>query len=74
MMMETTYQADGYSPDLVRARYVRAANGSYRFCEVGDDRRYDLRQGIVEPSELSMAVRRKACALEGHAYGWVTWP
>lgn len=43
--MEATFTAKGYRPGQVRARYVRAnvKGGDYSWCEVGDDRRYDLR-------------------------------
>ena len=52
--MIVTYQVAGYAPELVRARYVRRDPDSelYRFCEKGDDDRFDIRQGAVSAAEL----------------------
>lgn len=72
--MEIIYQAKSYSADKVRARYVRFdADGIFRFCEVGDDRRYDLRQGIVDEKKIPVGVATKARAIAGNCPGYVEW-
>lgn len=75
--MKVTSCARGYHPSQVRARYVRAAfDGKYRWCEVGDDRRYDLRQGTVKAEALPADVREAADARRA-AGVWpfnVEWP
>ena len=73
--MKVRFQAEGFTPAAVRSRYVRAsACGIYFWCEVGDDRRFDIRQGTVEPSELPEAVKAAADALAGTWPGYVSWP
>lgn len=59
--MKVTIQSDKYRPELVRKRYVRVDyQGGYKWCEVGDDRRYDLRQGTAEPHEVPIEIREAA--------------
>lgn len=73
--MKVRFQTQGYKAADVRSRYVRAsAYGIYFWCEVGDDRRYDIRQGTVEPQELPEAVKAAADALRGTWPGYVDWP
>jgi hypothetical protein len=78
--IEATSAARDYSPDKVRNRYVQApgageVNG-WRWCEVGDDRRYDLRQGTCPPSDLPAEVMN--AALDRRIAGvwpfYVDWP
>lgn len=73
--MEVTFTAKGYRPENVRRRYVRAniKNGDYSWCEVGDDRRWDLRQGLVAAEDLPDDIRAAADALRGTWLGYVDW-
>lgn len=66
--MKITYQSNKYAPENVLKRYVRrsTAAGGYDFCEVGKDRRHDLRQGTVEADELPEAVRIAADRSRAH--------
>jgi capsid portal protein len=73
--MKVNYTAKSYAPENVRKRYVRLAeNGEFMFCEVGDDRRYDLRQGIVDRSEIPEIVAREAERISGTFPNYVEWP
>lgn len=74
--IEVTYTAPSYAPEAVRSRYVRAdvKGGGYSWCEVGENRRYDLRQGTVEAGSLPEAVREAADELRGKFPGYVVWP
>lgn len=72
--MQATYTSRQYSPDKVRSRYVRRSANGYQFCEVGDNRRYDLRQGRVDASELPASVKAAADAMAGRAFSYVDWP
>jgi len=73
--MKITYQSKSYSPEKVTKRYVRrSAAGGYSFCEVGDDRRFDIRQGTVEPDEIPEAVRAAADDLHKTSSAYVDWP
>lgn len=74
--MKVTSQSKRYAPEAVRARYVRfdRTGGMFHFCEVGEDRRFDLRQGIVDESELPRAVASAARARVGFTPGYVDWP
>lgn len=71
--MRITYQSACYAPEAVRARYVRRSGDIYRFCEVGEDRRYDIRQGVVEPHEVPRAVLDEADKRACQYYGYVEW-
>lgn len=71
--MHATYTSPRYSPDKVLKRYVKRVGALYHFCEVGADRRYDLRQGIVDAAELPTDVRAKADARAGHWPAYVDW-
>lgn len=73
--MIATYTSKNYSPEKVWVRYVMCSvDGTYRFCEVGSDRRYDLRQGIVDPAELPAHIRRSADERRGTWPAYVVWP
>jgi hypothetical protein len=73
--MRVTFQSRRYAPDDVRSRYVRRqAPGLYAFCEGGDDRRFDLRQGYVDAAEIPEAVRKAADARAGYWPSYVSWP
>jgi hypothetical protein len=72
--MLVTFQARGYRSADVTARYVRNSGGEYLFCEVGQDRRYDIRQGTVSGRELPDDVRKAADARRGLWPSYVEWP
>ncbi|HRO04363.1 MAG TPA: hypothetical protein PLS69_12240 [Terricaulis sp.] len=75
-MIRVIAQSDFYTPEAVKARYVRfdRSEGVFRFCDVGADRRYDLRQGIVSecmlPADVASAARERA----GYYPAYVAWP
>lgn len=76
-MIFATFTAADYAPKFVRARYVRRnalGDDEYSWCEVGDDRRYDLRQGGCHADDLPDDIRAAADMLRGHAFGFVPWP
>ena len=74
--MKITYQSKNYSPDKVTKRYVRrsTASGEYDWCEVGEDRRFDVRQGTIEPDELPEDIRAAADELFKTSSAYVDWP
>lgn len=76
--MIVTYQSPKYAPQLVRARYVRAClhgeASQWRWCEVGENPAFDLRQGSAETSEIPQDVRQKAEKQRGRAWSYVDWP
>lgn len=72
--MKIKNQSPKYAAEKVLRRYVKRVGDEYWFCEVGQDRRYDLRQGIVEASELPEAVRLRADEQKGQYFGYVDWP
>ena len=73
--MRITYQSENYAPEKIVKRYVRfGVNGVYQFCEVGSDKRYDLRQGEVNEIEIPEDIKEKAIALRGQAFAYVEWP
>lgn len=79
MSIKVTSQSRGFSPDMVRKRYVSApgfAMTEWRWCEVGDDRRFDIRQGFVTPDELPEDVRAAALARRENGVWpfYVEWP
>jgi|JI9StandDraft_2_1071091.scaffolds.fasta_scaffold822700_1 hypothetical protein len=76
MSMTVTYQSKRYAPELVVERYVRrsSVDSSYTFCEVGEDRRWDLRQGKVDGEDIPEDIRSKADGLRDQAFGYVPWP
>jgi hypothetical protein len=74
--MKITYQSKAYAPEHVTKRYVRrsSAAGGYDWCEVGPDRRYDIRQGTVEPGELPDAIRAAADEHYKASCSYIDWP
>jgi hypothetical protein len=74
-MIRATYTARDYEPGKVWTRYVRIdQDGLLQFCEVGQDRRYDLRQGTCDREDVSEDVYRQALARSGFFPSYVTWP
>lgn len=74
--MKVTHQSKEYKPELVKSRYVRFCkfDGIFYFCEVGKDRRFDIRQGSVDESELPKAVAIKARENCNIFPSYVEWP
>lgn len=73
--MKVTYQSKKYTPEAVLKRYVRhTPGGGYDWCEVGKDRRYDLRQGTVEADELPDALRMAADEHYKISLNYIDWP
>lgn len=75
--MKVIYQSKDYSLDKVRRRYVKAApfaDQGYYFCEVGDDARFDIRQGYVDASDIPADIREAADARVNEVFGAVEWP
>lgn len=74
-MIVVRSEARGYSRDKVRKRYVKFVRGAgFRWCEVGDDRRYDLRQGTCAASDLPGPVMDAALDRAGTQPSYVDWP
>ncbi len=71
-MLTVTWQSRNYAPEKVIIRYVRADGPLFRFCEVGEDRRYDLRQGVIDAADLPFEIRDAAAKLRG-VFGYVAW-
>jgi hypothetical protein len=74
--MKVTHQSKNYSPEAVLARYVKYLpwSGEFEFCEVGRDRRFDLRQGTVEYAELPDGLPEKAILHAERSCSYITWP
>jgi hypothetical protein len=75
--MKVTYQSKNYKPEAVLKRYVKYGpwdGGIFLFCEVGGDRRFDLRQGIVDPSELPNGLAAAAIAHANVSWHYLDWP
>ncbi len=73
--LHVRHEARDYRPDKVRKRYVRqSVRGHFEFCEVGDDRRYDLRQGDVDVDVLPVDVVAEAESRRGMPPAYVEWP
>lgn len=80
VMIKVTSSIKDFGPSMVRARYVSAPLGcgidGMRWCEVGDDRWHDLRQGTCNPSDLPVDVMD--AALDRRIAGvwpfYVEWP
>lgn len=74
-MIRVTSTAKDFAPYLVRKRYVRAlGDGRYFWCEVGDDRTVDLRQGLCSARDLNPTLRAAAEARRGYFPSYVEWP
>lgn len=76
MSMTITYQSKRYAPELVVERYVRrsSVDDSYTFCEVGEDRRWNIRRGQVDGDDLPADIRSEADGLRDQVFGYVPWP
>ena len=74
--MQVTYTSSKYKPELVLKRYVKYCpyDGAFRFCEVGKDGRYDLRQGIVYANELAEDIRVAAIEQAKVSIHYIDWP
>jgi len=72
--MKVYHVSKRYAPEAVVTRYVRFDGTAFRFAEVGEDRRFDLRQGYVSEEELPRHVARKAKLRAGVFPGYVEWP
>lgn len=73
--MKVKYQSKAYTPEAVLKRYVRKTpGGGYDWCEVGEDWRYDLRQGTVEPSELTDEIRTACDEHYKTSLSYIDWP
>ena len=74
----TPYTAPNYSPDQVVSRYVRLSiDGRFEGCEVGHDRRYNLRTWYLTESEiasLTPAQVLRCGELRGYTFSYVDWP
>ena len=75
-MITVTYTAPIYAPEKVTRRYVRrcCVSCGYRWCEIGANLVYDLRQGSCEAEDLPEDVRAQADALQGAFPSYVKWP
>ncbi len=73
-MITPTYTASTYDPSVSYARYVRASDDGYWFCEVDPVSRLDVRQGRVDPWDLSVDVQVAADARAGFYPPYVEWP
>lgn len=74
-MIRATYTARDYEPGKVTARYVRLAScGAWQWCEVGPDRRYDVRQGECDLADVPPELVERARALQGQAFAYVAAP
>ena len=74
--MNVTYQSKNYSPEAVLKRYVKYCpwDGTFEFCEVGGDRRFDLRQGTVDDNELPDGLPDAAIAHANVSMSYLEWP
>lgn len=64
-----------YSAETLKA-YIRSTEtpNEYYFCEVGDDRRYDLRRGVAQSSLIPLEFREKADLIKGKVFSNVEVP
>jgi len=77
VVVGTLWKSRTYRPEQVTARYVRYEGGEhYRFCEVGADQRFDVRQGTCRVDDVPPDVAIKAIGLynEGVTPSYVEWP
>lgn len=74
--MRVTHQSKDYDPAKVTDRYVRSdLSGGFVFCEVVDgNRKFDVRQGVVDADELPPYVLAAAIEREGFYPSYVDWP
>lgn len=76
MTITTTWQTRTFDPAAVKSRYVRLKldRSGYEWCEVGEDRRYDLRRGDCDATDIPGDIRERADQLAGMVYRYVDWP
>lgn len=79
MAIVVTYGYDAEDPSgrWVCSRYVKYDGaGIYRWCEVGEDRRFDLRQGTCAADDLPPDVAMAASARRNKGVWpfYVDWP
>jgi len=75
--MNVTYQSKNFSTEAVLKRYVRYGpwdGGVFEFCEVGGNRRFDLRQGTVTADELPCDLADAAIAHYKVSMAYLEWP
>lgn len=74
--MNITYVARSYAPTMTVKRYVQNAGKlGYKWIEQDQDRkRFDVRQGTVDATELPPDVKAAADAREGFYPSYVDWP
>lgn len=77
-VFDMTYATPNYSPDQVVSRYVRLSiDGRFEGCEVGHDRRYNLRTWHLSEGEIASLTPEQVqrCGeLRGYAFSYVEWP
>lgn len=75
-MIRITSQSPTYAPENVRKRYVsyRLSENAFFMCEVGEDRRYDIRQGYVDRQHIPLAIQLAAYDQAGTYPPYVEWP
>lgn len=69
-MITVKNKSKDYSPDQVKAAYVRycKSDDKYIFCETTFDHGYDIRQGEIDVSLVPGDIQARAKELAG------TWP
>ena len=75
--IKITFVSPDYSPEKVKSRYVRFSPrfNAFHFCEVGEDSRYDIRQGVViDPSIIPEEIQTQAKEMQNKMFGYVVWP
>jgi hypothetical protein len=75
--MKVIWQSKDYAPEAILKRYVRYGpwdGGVFEFCEVGIDRRFDLRQGTVTADELPRDLAEAAIAHYEVSMSYLEWP
>lgn len=61
-----TYRSPNYKKENVVSAYVRysSLDDTFNFCEVGEDRRYDIRQGKISidklPPDVILEAKKRA--------------
>lgn len=74
MTVKAIYTSRDYNPYVAVERFVRARQGDYAWCERDAlDRRYDVRQGTCDGSDLPANIRAAADRRLGHAFSYVEW-
>lgn len=82
MTVIATFTSDMFDPSLVKNRYVRYSKwihegntyDEWSWCEVGENRAYDVRQGHCDESDLPVDVAKAAKESAGKFPSYVDWP